>query len=68
MELGTICRFCMAKDGPLLDLFKDTSMKAKADALLPNLKVRLVVCGCGYVSPSILFASCNILIFDQRRY
>jgi hypothetical protein len=30
----------MAKDGPMLDIFKDAAIKAKAQALLPNLKVR----------------------------
>jgi hypothetical protein len=33
----------MAKDGPMLDISKDTTIKAKAHALLPNLKVRLGV-------------------------
>lgn len=30
----------MAKDGPMLDISKDTAIKAKAHSLLPNLKVR----------------------------
>jgi len=33
----------MGKDGPMLDISKDTAIKAKAHALLPNLKVRLGV-------------------------
>jgi hypothetical protein len=36
----------MAKDGPMMEIFKDTAMIAKANALLPNLKVRLR-CECG---------------------
>jgi hypothetical protein len=46
MDFSIICRFCMAKDGPMMDIFKDTAMIAKANALLPNLKVRLR-CECG---------------------
>lgn len=33
----------MAKDGPMLDISKDTTITAKAYALLPNLKVRSCV-------------------------
>jgi hypothetical protein len=41
MDFSVICRFCMAKDGPMLDIFKDAAMLSKANGLLPNLKVRL---------------------------
>ncbi|XP_021923970.1 uncharacterized protein LOC110831826 isoform X4 [Zootermopsis nevadensis] len=39
MDFSSICRFCMAKDGPMLDIFKDAAMILKAYALLPNLKL-----------------------------
>ena len=42
MDFNNICRFCMAVDEPIYNIFEDLDVKAKADALLPNLKVRFL--------------------------